>query len=74
MATVDIGTPLLERIKAFRLGKHTQGNSALIVKIDKSKLDMDIEDELRDISLDELREGVHRSLSASMILALEHAC
>lgn len=57
MATVDIGTPLLERIKAFRLGKHSQSNAALIIKVNKAKLDMDVEDELRDISLDELKEG-----------------
>lgn len=57
MATVDIGTPLLDKIKAFRLGKHSKGNSALVIKIDKVKLEMDIEDELNNLELDELKEG-----------------
>lgn len=59
MATVDIGTPLLDRIKKFRLAKHSQGNAALIVKIDKARLDMDVEDELSDVTIDELREGTN---------------
>jgi hypothetical protein len=57
MATVDIGTPLLDRIKAFRMAKHSSGNSAVIIKIDKAKLEMDIEDELNNVDLDELKEG-----------------
>lgn len=57
MATVDIGTPLLDKIKSFRLAKHSRGNSALVIKIDKTKLEMDIEDELNNLELDELKEG-----------------
>ena len=57
MATVDVGTPLLDKLKAFRLAKHSKGNSAIVVKIDKAKLEMDIEDEFHDIELDDLKEG-----------------
>jgi hypothetical protein len=57
MATVDIGTPLLDKIKDFRMSKHSQGNSAIVVKIDKSKLEMDIEDEFNNITLEDLKEG-----------------
>lgn len=57
MATVDIGTPLLEKLKSFRLAKHSNGNAAIVVKIDKSKLEMDVEDEFQSIELEDLKEG-----------------
>lgn len=57
MATVDIGAPLLDKIKAFRLAKHSKGNLAVVIKIDKAKLEMDIEDELNNVELNELKEG-----------------
>jgi hypothetical protein len=57
MATVDIGKPLLEKIKTFRMAKHSKGSSAIVVKIDKAKLDMDIEDTFNDIELEDLKEG-----------------
>ena len=63
MATVDIGTPLLDKIKDFRMSKHSQGNSAIVIKIDKAKLEMDIEDEFNNITLEDLKEGEICSVS-----------
>jgi hypothetical protein len=57
MKTVDIPTNLLERLKAFRMGKRSVGAAALVVKIDKKTLRMEIEEEFDGIALDELQEG-----------------
>lgn len=57
MATVDIGSPLLDKIKDFRMSKNSQGNSAIVIKIEKSKLEMEIEEEYSNISLEDLKEG-----------------
>lgn len=59
--TVDVPGPLLDQVKAFRLsgagsdGKHS--TSALVIKIDKSKLEMSIEDKWAGNEVADLVEG-----------------
>ncbi|PWN35693.1 glia maturation factor beta [Meira miltonrushii] len=71
MATVDIGTPLLDKIKDFRMSKHSQGNSAIVVKIDKAKLEMDIEDEFNNITLEDLKEELPENSPRFIVLSYE---
>ncbi|UZJ51671.1 hypothetical protein CBS101457_000991 [Exobasidium rhododendri] len=71
MATVDIGTPLLDKIKTFRMNKHSKGNSAIVVKIDKTKLEMDIEEEFNDVDLEELREELPENSPRFVLLSYE---
>jgi hypothetical protein len=71
MATVDIGTPLLDKIKQFRMAKHSEGNSAIVVKIDKAKLEMDVEEEFNNITIDELKEELPENSPRFVILSYE---
>lgn len=71
MATVDIGTQLLDKIKQFRMAKHSEGNSAIVVKIDKAKLEMDVEEEFNNITIDELKEELPENSPRFVILSYE---
>lgn len=56
-STVDIPPPLLSRLEAFRMAKRSAASAAVVIKIDKAKLTMDIEEEFDDIGLEELEDG-----------------
>lgn len=61
MATVDVPPPLLSMLKDFRMGKRSEGASALVFKIDKKKLQLELEESFEAITLDDLQEGAcHR--------------
>ncbi|PWN94254.1 glia maturation factor beta [Acaromyces ingoldii] len=75
--TVDVPGPLLDEIKAFRLSGSGSGgktsSSALVIKIDKAKLEMSIEDkwsgnELADLVEDSLPENSPRFVLLSHTL------
>lgn len=56
-STVDIPPPLLKRLEAFRMAKRSASSAAVVIKIDKAKLTMDVEEEYENIGLEELEEG-----------------
>ncbi|PWN95797.1 glia maturation factor beta [Tilletiopsis washingtonensis] len=71
MKTVDIPTNLLERLKAFRMGKRSVGAAALVVKIDKKTLRMEIEEEFEGIALDELQEELPENSPRFVVMSYE---
>ncbi len=66
-STVDIDPALLEQLKKFRLAKRSSGNAAIVIKIDKKKLLMSVEETFDDVSLEELSEGERSSQSWAVI-------
>jgi hypothetical protein len=60
--TVDIPDGIKKSLRTFRFAHRKQGNAALVIKINKSKLVME-EDDLQDevqldnVSIDDLAEG-----------------
>lgn len=60
-STVDIPTTVLDKLKDFRLNQRTTTSgtqsNAVVIKINKNALQMEIEDEFQGISLEDLQEG-----------------
>lgn len=56
-STVDIPSTLLSKLEAFRMAKRDASSAAIVIKIDKAKLVMELEDEFDQISLEELEDG-----------------
>ncbi|CEH12383.1 Glia maturation factor beta [Ceraceosorus bombacis] len=71
MATVDIPVTLLDKLKAFRMGKRNAGAAALVVKIDKKKLQMEMEEEFDDIGIEELQEELPENSPRFIVLSYE---
>jgi len=58
MATVDIPQSIKDDLRKFRFSKRSmQGNAALVIKINKSRLIMEKVEQFDEISIDELVEG-----------------
>lgn len=56
-STVDIPSNLLERVKAFRMAKRSASSSAIVLKINKAQLVMELDEEYDEIALEDLEEG-----------------
>jgi len=58
MATVDIPQNIKDDLRKFRFSKRSmQGNAALVIKINKTKLVMEKVEQFDEISIDDLVEG-----------------
>ncbi|KAF9127609.1 hypothetical protein BG015_004509 [Linnemannia schmuckeri] len=69
--TCDIDPALLEKLEAFRFAKRSQGNAALICKIDKDKL-LIVEDEDEDnLSIEDLAELLPDNTPRYVVLSFE---
>ncbi|KAF8925608.1 hypothetical protein BGZ47_003151 [Haplosporangium gracile] len=69
--TCDIDPALLEKLEAFRFAKRSQGNAALICKIDKAKL-LIVEDEDEDnLSIEDLAELLPDNTPRYIVLSFE---
>ncbi|KAG0235244.1 hypothetical protein BGW41_000855, partial [Actinomortierella wolfii] len=69
--TCDIDPSLLTKLEAFRFAKRSQGNSALICKIDKNK-HLILEDASEDnITLEDLQEQLPESVPRYVVLSYE---
>jgi hypothetical protein len=58
---VDIPQSLKDSLRKFRFARRNSGSAALIVKIDKQKLEMEEVEQFDDISLEELAEGAYNT-------------
>ncbi|GJJ79201.1 hypothetical protein EMPS_11560 [Entomortierella parvispora] len=69
--TCEIDPALVKKIEAFRFAKRSQGNAALICKIDKDRL-LVVEDEDEDsISLEDLAELLPENTPRYVVLSYE---
>ncbi|KAG0275237.1 hypothetical protein BGZ96_003874 [Linnemannia gamsii] len=69
--TCDIDPALIEKLEAFRFAKRSQGNGALICKIDKNKL-LIVEDEDEDnLSIEDLAELLPENTPRYIVLSYE---
>lgn len=55
--TVDIPQSLRTAIRDFRLSKRGDATSALVVKINRSQLTMQLDEEYGDITIEDLAKG-----------------
>ncbi|KAF9903158.1 hypothetical protein EC991_004104, partial [Linnemannia zychae] len=69
--TCDVDPALVEKIEAFRFSKRSQGNAALICKIDKAKLLILEETDEDDISIEDLAELLPENTPRYVILSFE---
>ncbi|PWN29376.1 glia maturation factor beta [Jaminaea rosea] len=68
-STVDIPPPLLKRLEAFRMAKRSASSAAVVIKIDKAKLTMDVEEEYENIGLEELEEELPENTPRFILLS-----
>ncbi|KAG0374989.1 MAG: glia maturation factor gamma [Linnemannia gamsii] len=69
--TCDIDPKLVEKIEAFRFAKRSQGNAALICKIDKNKLLIVEDQDEEDLSIDDLAELLPENTPRYVVLSFE---
>ncbi|KAF9425837.1 hypothetical protein BGZ94_007168 [Podila epigama] len=69
--TCDIDPSLLEKIEAFRFSKRSQGSSAIVCKINKDKLLIEIDSEEDSVSLEDLSEELPENIPRFIILSYE---
>ncbi|KAF9117083.1 hypothetical protein BGW39_002487 [Mortierella sp. 14UC] len=69
--TCDVDPDLITKVEAFRFAKRSQGNAALICKIDKDKL-LIVEDEDEDnLSIEDLVELLPENTPRYVVLSFE---
>ncbi|CAO1627491.1 unnamed protein product [Parajaminaea phylloscopi] len=68
-STVDIPPPLLSKLESFRMAKREAASAAIVIKIDKAKLVMEIEDEFDNISLEDLEEELPENTPRYIVLS-----
>ncbi|CAL8274328.1 unnamed protein product [Merluccius merluccius] len=71
LVVCDVDEALVEKLKAFRFRKATN-NAAIIMKIDKDKQLVVLEEEHEDISLDELRDELPERQPRYPLVSLRH--
>ena len=55
--TVDIPKEVKDALRKFRFARRNQGHAAIVIKINKKELKMEVVEEFDDISLEDLAEG-----------------
>lgn len=56
-ATVDIPQVVKDSLRKFRFSQRNSGSAAIVIKINKAKLAMEVEEQYDNISIEELAEG-----------------
>ncbi|KAI1306247.1 hypothetical protein EDD11_004833 [Mortierella claussenii] len=69
--TCDIDPSLAEKIEAFRFAKRSQGNAAIICKIDKIKLLIKEDENLESLTVEELSELLPENAPRYIVLSFE---
>ncbi|KAG0256140.1 hypothetical protein BGZ95_005572 [Linnemannia exigua] len=69
--TCDIDPALVKKIEDFRFAKRSQGNAALICKIDKNKLLIEEEEDEENLSIEELAELLPENTPRYVVLSFE---
>ncbi|KAF8967394.1 hypothetical protein BGZ46_000186 [Entomortierella lignicola] len=69
--TCDIDPKLIEKIEAFRFAKRSQGNAALICKIDRQKLLIEEEEDEDSLTMEELAELLPDNSPRYVVLSFE---
>ncbi|KAG0352141.1 glia maturation factor gamma-like protein [Gamsiella multidivaricata] len=69
--TCDIDPNLVEKIEAFRFAKRSQGNAALICKIDKNKLLIEEDEEQDSLTIEDLADLLPESTPRYVVLSFE---
>ncbi|KAF9343996.1 hypothetical protein BGX26_004941 [Mortierella sp. AD094] len=69
--TCDIDPDLVTKIEAFRFAKRSQGNAALICKIDKNKLLIEEDEDQDSITMEELAESLPDNTPRYVVLSFE---
>ncbi|KAF9079413.1 hypothetical protein BGX29_003719 [Mortierella sp. GBA35] len=69
--TCDIDPALLTRLEAFRFAKRSEGNAALICKIDKNKLLIELDEDAEGLSLEDLAELLPENTPRYVVLSYE---
>jgi hypothetical protein len=54
---VDIAEDVIKALRKFRFQRRSQGNAAIVIKINKAALNMVVEEEYDNISIEDLVEG-----------------
>ncbi|KAG0202133.1 hypothetical protein BGX28_005275 [Mortierella sp. GBA30] len=70
-STCDIDPHLVEKLEAFRFAKRSQGNAALICKIDKNKLLIQEDEELESVTMDDVAEMLPENTPRYVVLSFE---
>ncbi|KAF9913793.1 hypothetical protein BX616_009559 [Lobosporangium transversale] len=70
-STCDIDPSLVQKIEAFRFANRSQGNAALICKIDKNKLLIEEDDDLESVNMEELAEQLPENTPRYVVLSYE---
>ncbi|KDN37815.1 glia maturation factor beta [Tilletiaria anomala UBC 951] len=73
-STVDVDPALLKQLEEFRMAKRSSGSAAIIIKIDKRKLLMSVEESYDDTTLEELGDELPENSPRFIVLSykLEH--
>lgn len=54
---MDIPQEVKDALRKFRFARRSAGSAAIVIKINKAKLIMEVAEQFDDISIDELAEG-----------------
>lgn len=72
--TIDIPESVKAEIKKFRYRKSSAGDTALVLKIDKNSLTLDIEDTLDGVTPEDLAEELPEVRLLLVLLGLSGPC
>ncbi|PWN23641.1 glia maturation factor beta [Microstroma glucosiphilum] len=70
-STVDIPKSLLEDLAKFRMAKRSSGSAAIVIKVDKKKLLMEMEEQFDDVSLEELEDELPENTPRYILLSYQ---
>ncbi|KAF9101177.1 hypothetical protein BGX27_011587 [Mortierella sp. AM989] len=70
-STCDIDPSLIAEIEAFRFAKRSEGNAAIICKIDKNKLLIEADEVLESSSIEDLAEMLPENSPRYIVLSIE---
>ncbi|KAI8600027.1 hypothetical protein EDD21DRAFT_378248 [Dissophora ornata] len=70
-STCEVDPSLVEKIEAFRFAKRSQGNAALICKIDKNKLLIEEDEDEDSLTLEELADLLPENTPRYIVLSFE---
>lgn len=71
MATVDIPQKVKDALRKFRFSRRSSGSAAIVIKINRKELIMEVEDQYDNISIEDLAEELPESSPRYVVLSYE---
>ncbi|KIM48622.1 hypothetical protein M413DRAFT_437820 [Hebeloma cylindrosporum] len=69
--TVDIPQEVKDALRKFRFARRSAGSAAIVIKINKAKLIMEVAEQFDDISIEELAEELPENSPRYVVLSYE---